>query len=67
MYILVNEAVAKKQLAPIYFSRGQKHLFRSMITAEEEEWERKQASQHEADAISASPEPYERASASGMA
>ena len=41
-YVLVNESVAKREGAPIYFSRGQHARMREMVEAEEAEWARKQ-------------------------
>ena len=37
-HVLVNEAVAKKKQAPVYFARGQRHKFEEMLAAEEERW-----------------------------
>ena len=37
-HVLVNEAVAKKKQAPVYFARGQRHRFEEMLAAEEERW-----------------------------
>ncbi|KAF8245818.1 ClpX, ATPase regulatory subunit [Wilcoxina mikolae CBS 423.85] len=37
-HVLVNEAVAQKKQAPIYFARGQRHKFEAIIAAEEEAW-----------------------------
>ena len=39
-YILVTAAVAMRKSAPVYFARGQQHLFHNLIAAEEEEWEK---------------------------
>lgn len=44
-YVLVTEAVSKKECPPIYFGRGQQHVFHSMIATEEEEWAGKQQQQ----------------------
>ncbi|RPA99984.1 ClpX, ATPase regulatory subunit [Choiromyces venosus 120613-1] len=37
-HVLVTEAVSKRECPPIYFARGQQHVFHSMIATEEEEW-----------------------------
>jgi ATP-dependent Clp protease ATP-binding subunit ClpX len=40
-YVLITEAVAKREIAPVYFARGQQSGFHGMIAKEEEEWETK--------------------------
>jgi ATP-dependent Clp protease ATP-binding subunit ClpX len=40
-YVLITEAVAKREIAPIYFARGQQSGFHGMIAKEEEDWEDK--------------------------
>ena len=40
-YVLVTEAVAKRQAPPIYLARGQHHRFSTLIEEEEEEWDRR--------------------------
>ncbi|KAI9680335.1 MAG: hypothetical protein M1829_001221 [Trizodia sp. TS-e1964] len=37
-HILITEAVAQRKSPPLYFARGQQHLFHSKIAAEEERW-----------------------------
>ncbi|KAI9825220.1 MAG: hypothetical protein M1832_001254 [Thelocarpon impressellum] len=38
-HILITEAVARREQAPIYLARGQQAAFHSLIAAEEERWE----------------------------
>jgi len=40
-FVLVTEAVARRQEKPVYLARGQSGRFHSMIAAEESEWEEK--------------------------
>jgi len=39
--VLITEAVARRETAPVYLARGQQHKFLSLIAAEEEEWDEK--------------------------
>ncbi len=39
--MLITEAVARRETAPVYLARGQQHKFLSLIAAEEEEWDEK--------------------------
>ena len=38
-HVLITEAVAKREEAPVYMTRGQQMKFQEMIDAEEEEWD----------------------------
>ena len=40
-YVLITEAVARRELAPIYLARGQQHRFEQTIAAEEDAWDAK--------------------------
>ncbi|KAM0805296.1 P-loop containing nucleoside triphosphate hydrolase protein [Usnea florida] len=40
-YVLITEAVARREVAPIYLARGQQHRFEQLIAAEEETWDAK--------------------------
>lgn len=44
-YILMTEAVAKREIAPLTFIRGQQHNFHGMIAQEEEEWEKRRTAE----------------------
>ncbi|KAI9890127.1 MAG: hypothetical protein M1814_004408 [Vezdaea aestivalis] len=44
-FILITEAVARKEQAPLYFARGQQAKFHAMIADEEEEWERSRSTE----------------------
>lgn len=46
-YVLVNEAVAKREGAPVYFSRGQHARMSEMLEKEEEHWRRKNGNSRE--------------------
>ena len=41
-YILITEKVAKRESAPIYFSRGQQVKMRELLESEEDDWTRRQ-------------------------
>jgi ATP-dependent Clp protease ATP-binding subunit ClpX len=40
-HILITEAVAKREIAPITLGRGQQGQFHGLIAEEEDEWERR--------------------------
>ena len=40
-YVVVNESVANREEAPVYFSRGQQARMRELMEMEEEEWRRR--------------------------
>ena len=46
-HILVTEAVAKREKAPVTFGRGQQGAFHGLIAEEEEEWERRKEGEGE--------------------
>ena len=67
-HILITEAVARKEQAPVYLARGQQHRFHAMIAAEEERWEeRREHSSQISNGSAGSFEEYrERSKAAGV-
>lgn len=60
-YVLVTEGVARREAAPIYFGRGDRHRFHATIAAEEEAWEARLLGKEEVKrgAVRESPQSFE--------
>lgn len=64
-FVMINEAVVRKECGPLWFSRGQGHNFRALMEEEQEAWDKKQEHMREKEAAGSFEEYREKAKVSG--